>query len=91
MLINVLCWAVLYNWCPVFRWAVCDTDHYLLVTEVRKFFLVRKRVKLKFSVEILTFYTGHLHIPQCETDANIVMLGTVTPAPADVGLNLDDK
>jgi hypothetical protein len=27
----------------------------------------------------------------CKTDVNIMMLGMVTPAPADAGLNLDVK
>jgi hypothetical protein len=26
-----------------------------------------------------------------KTDTNVVTLGTVTPGPADAGLNLDDK
>jgi hypothetical protein len=44
-------------------------------------------------------WIGHLHSNQCptffhnvniKTGANVAMLGTVTPAPADVHLNLND-
>jgi hypothetical protein len=41
--------------------------------------------------------TGHPHsnlvVPQCKKkkDANIMVLGTMIPAPANAGLNLDDN
>jgi len=37
------------------------------------------------SLTFVTSHIGHPHVPQCETYANIVMLGTVIPAPADAG------
>jgi len=40
-----------------------------------------------------TAWIGHPHAPQCGTQIKkkVVMLGVVTPAPADAGLNPDDK
>jgi len=57
---------------------------------------MRENKKLTFSIcktHICdTAEIGYLRVCHCKTqDANITIIGTATPAPADAGLNPDNK